>query len=113
MPPPPRSQTGPESVLSSEEEPMQSPDSTHSPTVEKTSSLDSPLSDCRSAWGVQKRRWIPKPDKPKPDDPKPDDPKRGYARNLIICFDGTGDQFDNDVCSPPSTSEASSHSYPS
>ena len=23
------------------------------------------------------------------------------ARTLVLCFDGTGDQFDNDVCSRP------------
>lgn len=29
--------------------------------------------------------------------PDPDDPRR--ARTLVLCFDGTGDQFDDDVSS--------------
>lgn len=39
------------------------------------------------AFKVLQRRWIP----------EPDDPEGHPARTLVLCFDGTGDQFDDDV----------------
>ena len=41
-----------------------------------------------SNWGEQKRAWITA------DDPCSSSPHR---RTLVLCFDGTGDQFDSDV----------------
>ena len=33
------------------------------------------------------KTWVPDPLK-----------EKGRARTLVLCFDGTGDQFDDDVC---------------
>jgi hypothetical protein len=41
-----------------------------------------------NAWKGKPRRWIP--------DLK--DPVLHNNRTLVLCFDGTGDQFDSDVC---------------
>ncbi len=38
------------------------------------------------------RTWVPNPFDPR---------EKARARTLVICFDGTGDQFDDDVRAPP------------
>lgn len=39
------------------------------------------------AFKTLQRRWIP----------QPEDPLGHANRTLVLCFDGTGDQFDDDV----------------
>lgn len=50
--------------------------------------VDSPsyLSPLKGKQTVSTRNWVPDPTK---------EPR---ARTLVLCFDGTGDQFDDDVC---------------
>ena len=43
-----------------------------------------------------KRNWVPVPDAPWVDPKAPHPSAR--PRTLVLCFDGTGDQFDDDVC---------------
>jgi hypothetical protein len=67
---------------------VQSPTSSYFPdAVSGSSSSSSTRSRTSTAWGPPKRQWMP----------RPDDPHRHPSRTLILCFDGTGDQFDNDV----------------
>jgi hypothetical protein len=71
---------------------MQSPTSNYFPDMgsiaEKVSVESPPPRSGSGVWNAPKRRWIP----------HPEDPVQHPARTLILCFDGTGDQFDNDVC---------------
>lgn len=48
-----------------------------------------------SNWGEQKRAWITA------ENPCNTSLRR---RTLVLCFDGTGDQFDSDVCQPQTDS---------
>jgi uncharacterized protein (DUF2235 family) len=70
--------------------------SSYFPDIERGSSASTMLSRGSTGWGAPKRRWMP----------RPDDPHGHPKRTLILCFDGTGDQFDNDVRARLPTSSA-------